>query len=468
MGQDPGHNTEGLETAGCRLRAVDSHTCPIQIRNPRPRGVTLVELVIAVSMMVVVVAMMAPVLHGVQSSWRTKEGNSESLAQARAFMHHLHRQLSQAVRITAVSDSETSQGHIQFVTCDDVEARYEIGATDDIQFGPVGSLVDLAGPVETMRFTCYDGNDFSTPTTDANSIRVVTVEATFRNPNTSGRDHTFSTSVYLRAGAIADEQLGAVDPGVAMKQQIDWAGADAVIDSYRFSQGAYDPASSGSEAVISVNTNGQDVIVLSAGALLRGGACVGPGGDPATGISITGGAQVTRTKGTLVQTVDIPDVSAPTGSPFDGSPEGDFLYSAGTRVINSNRHFNRMSLTGTATVIISQNVTILVDDEFRLENTARMRLQPPVSLSLYVRNDVTLKDSATFNSLIQDPGYAHLYIIGSDKMLRIEDSAQMWAVVQNPNGDVEITDSAQLYGKVKAGQLTGGGKIHVDLDATFE
>jgi type II secretory pathway pseudopilin PulG len=161
---------------------------------------TVVELVVAVSLMAVVAAVMAPLLHAVQSSWAAEQQDSECLANARAYIQHFQQHVSQASHVTTVSDRLTVEGHLQFVTWDGVEARYEIDADDNIQFGPLGAPTDLAGPADMLRFTCYDASDFGTPITDGSLIRLVKVEVTLHSPTDPGRSHTLSTSVYIRAG----------------------------------------------------------------------------------------------------------------------------------------------------------------------------------------------------------------------------------------------------------------------------
>jgi hypothetical protein len=78
--------------------------------------------------------------------------------------------------------------------------RYDInGSSNYVEFGPIGALYDLAGPVSELKFTCYDGNDFDTPITDVNSIRLIKVQTTLTNPSAMGHDETFISSIYLRA-----------------------------------------------------------------------------------------------------------------------------------------------------------------------------------------------------------------------------------------------------------------------------
>ena len=79
--------------------------------------------------------------------------------------------------------------------------RYDVDVNSYVEFGAVGDLYELAGPVSLFQFTCYDACDLDTPLdpiTDVNIIRFVKAETTLTNSASLGRDKTFSTSVYLR------------------------------------------------------------------------------------------------------------------------------------------------------------------------------------------------------------------------------------------------------------------------------
>jgi hypothetical protein len=81
--------------------------------------------------------------------------------------------------------------------------RYEVNSiSDHVEFGLIGSLSDLAGPVSKLLFTCYGAVDLNTPITDVNVIRSVKVEMTLRNPAKLDQDMAFSTQVYIRTNAL--------------------------------------------------------------------------------------------------------------------------------------------------------------------------------------------------------------------------------------------------------------------------
>jgi len=177
-----------------------------KLQNGAP-ALTFVEMVIALSIMTIIFSAVLPQFRAIQNSWDSKSGVAETLQNSRVLMDHLYHNLSKAARITAVSDSAETNGYIEFEDNDGSTLRYDIAANNYVEFGAVGSLFDLAGPVSELRFTCYDGNDFSTPITDVNSIRFVKVETTLSKLAALGQDKTFTAKVYLRTNS------GVADPG---------------------------------------------------------------------------------------------------------------------------------------------------------------------------------------------------------------------------------------------------------------
>jgi len=166
-------------------------------------ALTMLEVTIAIAIMVILFAILVPQLRTLQNSWDAKAGNSEILQNGRILKDHLQRNISSAVRITDVSGPEETNGYIEFQDNDANTVRYDISSiTNYVEFGPVGNLADLAGPVSQLQFTCYDAFDLDTPITDVNSIRCVKVETTLTNSAGLGRDMTLATQAYIRTNAL--------------------------------------------------------------------------------------------------------------------------------------------------------------------------------------------------------------------------------------------------------------------------
>ncbi|MCP4452176.1 MAG: hypothetical protein GY809_11990 [Planctomycetes bacterium] len=170
------------------------------------RGTTLVELVVAVSIMAVVMSTVFSVLVPTRLTFQTQVSALDALQNGRILMDTLTRELNVARQITAVSTANDATGYIEFTDNDETTRRFDInGATDYVQHGPVGDLADLAGPVSQLQFTCYDPCDLNTPITDVNEIRLIKIKATLTNADELGQDKVFNTSVFIwRDGTTSD------------------------------------------------------------------------------------------------------------------------------------------------------------------------------------------------------------------------------------------------------------------------
>jgi type II secretory pathway pseudopilin PulG len=165
-------------------------------------GLTLVEMVIAMAIITIIFAAILPQFRIIRNSWDSQAGAAETLQNGRVLIDHLNRNLSTAIRVTSVSSSSETNGYIEFQDNDANNLRYDIGVNNYVEFGPIGSLSDLAGPVSKLQFSCYGAVDLSTAITDVNAIRSVKVETTMTNPAELDQDMAFSTQAYIRTNAL--------------------------------------------------------------------------------------------------------------------------------------------------------------------------------------------------------------------------------------------------------------------------
>ena len=105
------------------------------------RALTLLEMVVAISMMTVVLMALLPALAGVRRSWETRQANAEILQNARVLIDHVSRHLSTAARITDVSRPTEERGYVEFVDNRGHLQRYAVDANGLVQFGPPDDLV---------------------------------------------------------------------------------------------------------------------------------------------------------------------------------------------------------------------------------------------------------------------------------------------------------------------------------------
>jgi type II secretory pathway pseudopilin PulG len=187
-------------------------------KNRFSDGLTLIEMVIAMAMMVVIFLAIVPIFYAVRKGWDLKEADAEVLQSGRVFIDHISRTLAQAREITEVGDPCDPNGHIVFVANDGNEMEYTWG-TGYITYGLHGVTHDMAGIYTSIRYACYDGNDFNTPLNheDPNALataRVVKVNTTLTHPTKTGHEKDFETTVYLRTKASdATREVGLYEAG---------------------------------------------------------------------------------------------------------------------------------------------------------------------------------------------------------------------------------------------------------------
>jgi len=191
-------------------------------------ALTLTETVVSLAIMAIVFAVLLPQVRSIRNSWDARAGGAETVQHGRVLVEHLRHNLSKAVSITDVSGSAETDGYIEFEDNASSTLRYDIAANNNVEFGTIGSLNDIAGPVSELVFTCYDGNDLTTAITDGNDIRLVNVQATLPNASAAGRDLTVKTSVYLRTGLLPGE---VVDPNLILWLKLDESSGETAADS---------------------------------------------------------------------------------------------------------------------------------------------------------------------------------------------------------------------------------------------
>lgn len=205
---------------------------------------TLLEMVIAMSILSVVFVALVPLFAGLRNSWSGRQANAEVVQNGRIAIDHIHRHLVAAARIEQVSPSFQQDGYIQFEAEDGHDYRYEISDGGQLRFGRVGQLSDLAGPVSGLTFSCYSAGDLDFPTTDVDVIRMVKAAATFTTAAELAQDRTFKMSAYLRTrgddqGIWRDQDIGDVqESGDASHSGNNWtieaAGTDIGESSDEF------------------------------------------------------------------------------------------------------------------------------------------------------------------------------------------------------------------------------------------
>jgi len=166
----------------------------------------------------IIFAAILPQFRAIFNSWDSKQASAEILQNARILVDHFNLNLGKAVRITSVSTADDTQGYINFEDAQGNALQYGYSSGNGyVQFGEVGNLSDLAGPVSMLRFTCYDACDLAAPITDATIIRSVKMDVEFPNTSALGQSKTFGAQTYIRTNYQEDDAgwgLGMASPSM--------------------------------------------------------------------------------------------------------------------------------------------------------------------------------------------------------------------------------------------------------------
>lgn len=175
------------------MRKIHAH------RTPRVTGVTLIELLVALAIMVVVTATLLPVLAAMRNHWGATMAASEITQNARVLFDHLHRELTQAQQVVALSAPDDPKGFLVFRDRSGEIVRYDKSSDQRIRFGAPGSLAGLVAPVESFHILGYDPNERPWPARDPQRVRLVEVQVTFAKGHALGHQRTWQSAFFLRS-----------------------------------------------------------------------------------------------------------------------------------------------------------------------------------------------------------------------------------------------------------------------------
>ena len=164
------------------------------------RGLTLLEMVIAVAIMAILFSALLPHFTTIDRSWDSRCASAQTVQSGRVLLDFLNRNLVKANRIIAVSDPTETNGYIEFEDNSGTIFRCDINDEGNIQYGPVGNLSDLAGPASRLQFLCFSAYDLETRITNGRQIRFVKVLMTLLDSVEGNKEKTFVTQAYLRSG----------------------------------------------------------------------------------------------------------------------------------------------------------------------------------------------------------------------------------------------------------------------------
>lgn len=246
-------------------------------------------------------------------------------------------------------------------------------------------------------------------------------------------------------------------PGIAVWDRIEIKDM-ALVDGFWSTSGPYGGGNVNADCTLSTNSVGDDDLKLSGG-VVNGHLFVSPDADMSKVIDISGGAALTGVRRYLSLNVPIPTPEEPTDL---GESLGDAVYTTGSHAIWTDKHFNKLTIRGDAIVHIKADLRILCDDDVRVEQGGQLVVDPFVQLTLYTKKLVEFEDNARVNADFSRPAKLSLLLLKGELVLR--NSAQVYAMIQSYDGELEVNDEADLFGTFvgEKAKVQHSGAFHVD------
>ncbi len=124
----------------------------------------------------------------------------------------------------------------------------------------------------------------------------------------------------------------------------------------------------------------------------------------------------------------------------------------GTTIVDQSVHAKKFLVRTHHVVQISGNVTIVVDEEFRVENFGKIELLDGAKLSIFVKKDATIQDQAAVNDDTTNPWAVRIVNLGT-KAVILQDQSNLCAVMTTPHASLQVQDGSDFYGQFSGDSL---------------
>jgi hypothetical protein len=249
------------------------------------------------------------------------------------------------------------------------------------------------------------------------------------------------------------------DYAIFAQDEIEMTGS-SYVDSYNSANAPWSSEGEYQNGNIGTNATGSGVVELKGSTKVYGNALIGPGGNTVTGITTTGSAAITGSKSTLSETKDM----TPMDDPGGGTSVTINMSGSSSKTITAGTYrATKVKMSGSSKLYISGDVTLYVDDYFKMTGSSEVYLNAGASLTVYVSGDLRLTGSGLINT-DHDPTKLIFYGTSSCEMVKITGSTDFYGAIHAPEAEIDITGSGDIYGALVGEEvdISGSRGIHYD------
>lgn len=268
----------------------------------------------------------------------------------------------------------------------------------------------------------------------------------------------------VSTGRIAGRRGGEISRTVRMRIRVTETGPKqsglTVQSRIRMEQQSVIAGISG-DAEVRINSRFRRHVRLSDDAQVHGNLYLPPNSLLGWVVSVTGDALITGVTETLEELAEVPTIVHPDGNDF-ATFAGDVTYGGDERVvISSDLYADELTIEDSAVLVISGDVTMVVDDDFVMDDDARIELEDGATLTLHVRQKVELFGEAELNADADRPESVEINSVGNQ--VNLGDDARLSAIVNGPIARLSLKDDAHASGAFVVDEVRMTDSTEVEL-----
>jgi hypothetical protein len=160
---------------------------------------SMLELVIASSMLAIVLASVAVVMRTGRLAWESHVADYTRIESAHATLRHIVRQVRQAESVVSMTPSTDNSGQLSLQMPDNSTLVWDHNSsTSTVDFGVTAASTLLASDIAGLRFTGFEA-DGTTVTTNVAEIQAIFIDVTVQLPVQVGATRVISSWAWIRS-----------------------------------------------------------------------------------------------------------------------------------------------------------------------------------------------------------------------------------------------------------------------------
>ena len=206
---------------------------------------------------------------------------------------------------------------------------------------------------------------------------------------------------------------------------------------------------------------------LKNGVTVNGDVVVGVGGDPDVVIR-SGWATIAGESYALTERYQLPPITVP--ETLQSLPSGGTLKNSTT--ITSSGKYDRIYLKKGKIITIDGPVVLYIIGDVIIKNSAELQVvgadtNPDASLTLYLGGDAEVKNSGAINNKARDAKKVKIYGLDGCQSIILKNGSDFYGAIYAPNADVEMMNSADVFGAVVAKSFEQKNSATFNYDASL-